>query len=280
MPSLPANIESGSLVSVGRGPAAVMGPPEVVCKGAVRPLSAALHVLHETSQVDPDVFAIAGGFCENALPHLTGYPGAAKHKELAGTYAQQLDDLRRDTSRAFREHITDENRGSVLVPLCNRHLQLGCDVEALMLEVAKCIGSPVRPNYPDNSWLLQNMLKSCRSCRHVARICVPVRPSHETPSPDEPSRPHSHPNKTFGPEPSPEEAEAGLVEDLRQQTLDDRVCMTSSDIAPASGSECASDSSCGKQGSTEESTGKAIVSSSMAFFIACTLSFCHSAQCF
>ena len=258
--------ESGSSrVSVGRGPtAAVMGPPKIVCKGAVRPLSAALHVLHETSHVNPDVFAIAGGFCENALPHLTGYPGAAKHKELAGTYAQQLDDLRRDTSRAFREHITDENRGAVLVPLCNRHLQLGCDVEALMLDVAKCIGSPVRPNYPDNSWLLQNMLKSCRSCRHVARICVPVRPpSHETPSP-EPSRPRPQ-SKTFGP-PSPDEAEAA---DMQQTTLDDS-CMTSSP-APASGSaECASDSSYGMQGSTsggssEESTGKAIVSSSVAF---------------
>ena len=232
-------------MSVGRGPAA--GPrPKIVCKGAVRPLSAALHLLHETSQVSPDTFALAGGFCDNALPHLTGYPGADKHKELAGTYAQQLDDLRRDTSRAFREHITDENRDAVLVPLCNRHVQLGCDLEALMLDVAKCIGSPV-PLYPDRSWVLQNMQKSCRSCRH-ARICVPVRPSHETLSP-EPSRSRSQ-SKTFG-LPSPDEAEAGLAAD-RQQTLDDG-CMTSS-AAPACGSECASDSSrCGKHSTGHKS---------------------------
>ena len=228
-------------VSVGRGQTAdaVVGPQKVDCKGAVRPLSAALHLLHETAQVSPDRFALAGGFCDNALPHLTGYPGADKHKELAGTYAQQLDDLRRDTSKAFREHITEENRDAVLVPLCNRHLQLGCDVEALMLDVAKCIGSPV-PQYPDRSWVLQNMLKSCRSCRH-ARICVPVRPSHENLSP-EPSRSRSQ-SKTFGP-PSPGEAEAGLAAD-RQQTLDDS-CMMTSSAAPACGSECASDSSCGK----------------------------------
>ena len=263
-------MDSGRVVSVGRGQPSddVAGPPQkIVCKGAVRPLSAALHLLHETAQVSPDRFALAGGFCENALPHLTDYPGADKHKELAGTYAQQLDDLRRDTSKAFQEHITDENRGTVLVPLCNRHLQLGCDLEALMLDVAKCIGSPV-PLYPDRSWLLQNMLKSCRSCRHVARICVPVRPSHETPSP-EPSRSRSDKSKTRGP-PSPDEAETGLAAD-RQQTLDDS-CMMTSSAAPACGSECASDSSCGKQsqgstsgGSSEESTGKAIVSSSLAF---------------
>ena len=166
---------------------------ELPCEGPARAawgLAAAVDGLRSIWGPNPDRFICAEGSLRAAgemlLEHPT-YDAAKQHGELALEYARRSARLCIETVKSCRQstrrEVGNEQREHV-TSICQRHLQLSCDIEALLLDVAMSVQCSV-PAYSSIDWQLRRMQESQGE---EARICTPAVPQVNASQSEHPGR--------------------------------------------------------------------------------------------
>ena len=147
------------------------------CEGPARAawgLAAAVNELRSIWGPNPDTFTCAKSSLEAAGEMLLEYPmyeAAKQHGELALEYARQSARLRKETGELCMQDRRKQKLEHIL-PICQRHLQLSCDIEGLLLDVTRSFHCPDVPGLSSIDWQLRLMRRKFGE----TQITTPVVP--------------------------------------------------------------------------------------------------------